>query len=496
MGIKRISRVPGILVLQPGNPGIVSANSEAGKLLNIELDQLVGLDFTELIDFSKVSVRELDREALRAMWRRQLGLATAQVGVMQIKVAGSTSIDVEFAITLIGDKQEIPLLIFAPVDSALQDNKELVAENDRLRLLTDSTLDSIETIDSRGRITFWNKGAERLYGYTEEEILGKEVTMLMPEEQREAHRVIIENTLKDLALSASSASGLDGQLIEMEALHKDGHVFTIEVSNSLVCSGQHAFAVAVSRDITQRKEAEARIEALNRELEDRVVARTKDLEEANMQLRRLAYEVGQVENKERRRLGQLVHDTLGQSVAIARMELSAITDRAPVVAKVIEILDQTVEQTRNLCKQLYPPGLHINGLVPTLEWLAEYMLDEYGLVVETELDLEAEPGSDELRIFFYRSAHELLMNVVKHAGVKTARLRMWTEAGRIFFAVSDNGKGMKPYADGRAYPDKFGLLSVQQQALYFGGILKIQTEHGKGTEVTIAAAVQNNAGGL
>ncbi len=493
MEIKRISRVPGIVVLQPGNSGIVSANPEACKLLNIELDQLVDLDFTDFIDFSAVSVRELDVEAIKAMWRRQLVSVTSQVGVMQLKVKGSVSIEVEFALSVFGEKPKMPLIIFSPISSWMKDNRELIAENDRLRLLTDSTLDSIETIDSRGRIIFWNKGAERLYGYTAEEVLGKEVTLLMPEEYREAHRAVIERTLKDLVHSGISSSGLDGQLIEMEALHKDGHAFMIEVSNSLVCSGQHAFAVAVSRDITQRKEAEARIETLNRELEDRVMARTRDLEAANIQLRRLAYEVGQVEIKERRRLGQLVHDTLGQSVAIARMELSAITDRDPVVAKVIEILDQTVEQTRNLCKQLYPPGLHINGLVPTLEWLAEYMLDEYGLAVETELDLAVEPGSDELRIFFYRSTHELLMNVIKHAGVKAARLSVWGDAGWIFVAVSDNGRGMEPYNDGKAYPDKFGLLSVQQQTLYFGGILKVQTEQGKGTEVTIAAAVQNNA---
>jgi signal transduction histidine kinase len=120
------------------------------------------------------------------------------------------------------------------------------------------------------------------------------------------------------------------------------------------------------------------------------------------------------------------------------------------------------------------------GLVPALQWLAEDLESSHGLAVtileEEELELD-----DNARVTFYRAIRELLINVVKHAGVKKARVRISRDGGVARVAVEDAGVGMPP----RAKRYGFGLLALRERMEQMGGSLEIRGASGTGTTVVV-----------
>jgi PAS domain S-box-containing protein len=115
----------------------------------------------------------------------------------------------------------------------------------RFRSVVQSASDAIVLTDSGGRIISWNKAAERIFGYTEHEILGLPMQLLMPQRRREAfgERCI------------SGESTLIGKTVELEGLRKDGSDFPLEVSLASWSTAEGVFLTGIMRDITDRKEA-------------------------------------------------------------------------------------------------------------------------------------------------------------------------------------------------------------------------------------------------
>ncbi len=129
-------------------------------------------------------------------------------------------------------------------------NKRLRESEERFRLVTQSAGDAIVAADGRGTITFWNRAAEKIFGYVEGEVLGRALTLLMPERYRPAH---------EAGLARAARHGLSrktGVTLELMGLHRNGHEFPLELTMSTwTLEGVRNFA-AVLRDITERKKAE------------------------------------------------------------------------------------------------------------------------------------------------------------------------------------------------------------------------------------------------
>ncbi|MBF0195971.1 MAG: PAS domain S-box protein [Magnetococcales bacterium] len=123
----------------------------------------------------------------------------------------------------------------------------LQASEERFRSVTDSTVDAIISADENGKIIFWNKGAQNIFGYSVEEIVGKAVTKLMPKYLRKKHLVGFERYL------TSGESRFKGDNIELEGLRKNGEKFPLEISISSWVNTDKRFISAVVRDITKRK---------------------------------------------------------------------------------------------------------------------------------------------------------------------------------------------------------------------------------------------------
>ncbi|HSD28564.1 MAG TPA: ATP-binding protein, partial [Vicinamibacteria bacterium] len=272
----------------------------------------------------------------------------------------------------------------------------------------------------------------------------------------------------------------------------------------------------ITQDVTERKVAEEGLQQAKEELERRVRERTAELaatveslreevarrgeaeealRERSNQLRWLAAELTLAEQREQRRLAELLHDELQQLLAAARFRtavLVATAEREELrqAAGVVEsLLDQSIEWSHSLTGELSPTVLHKRGLVPALEWLVPWMKDKHGLTVT----LEAEPGpwttSEDVALLVFRSVRELLFNTVKHACVDRARLRVRHRDGSVEIEVSDEGAGFAPTpADGMSLGGGFGLFSVRERIGLLGGQMEIDSAPGRGTRVLLRVA--------
>ncbi len=127
---------------------------------------------------------------------------------------------------------------------------ELRASELRFRSVVQSAGDAIILADETGRIIFWNKGAEAVFGYREDEIAGAQIETLMPESYRERHRTGLER------FRTTGRSHMVGSTVELEGLRKDGTVFPIELSLASWRSSEGTYFTGIIRDITERKHAE------------------------------------------------------------------------------------------------------------------------------------------------------------------------------------------------------------------------------------------------
>ena len=157
------------------------------------------------------------------------------------------------------DTEELKALIARAVKAkdlsieAATVKQALTASEDRFREVVQTAPDAIVLADGAGHILSWNGAAERLFGYSASEVLGQSMTLIMPERYRATHQSALERvrTTGDLRLK--------GTIVPMHGLHKDGREFPIEMSVSSWISGGQRVHCGIARDITARKEAEARL---------------------------------------------------------------------------------------------------------------------------------------------------------------------------------------------------------------------------------------------
>ncbi len=117
------------------------------------------------------------------------------------------------------------------------------------RAVVETANESIIAINNRGLITFWNKGAETIFGYTPAETIGRPVTMIMPARFREQHKTGLER------MAAEEGSHIIGKMLDLIGLKKDGREFPLELSLSAWRTGDKTFFTGIARDITKRKQA-------------------------------------------------------------------------------------------------------------------------------------------------------------------------------------------------------------------------------------------------
>jgi PAS domain S-box-containing protein len=236
------------------------------------------------------------------------------------------------------------------------------------------------------------------------------------------------------------------------------------------------------------------IEVLRTEIERDQARKTAERRAA--QLRALATELVQTEQKERRRLAGILHDNLQQLLVSAMFSVTAIqkgggseTTRR-TAEQLADTLDEAIRASRSLSADLSPPVLHERGLAAGLQWLGRRMQERHGLDVGIETEAAAEPAAEQVRVFLFEAVRELLLNVVKHAQVSRACVHLRSLGGEeVEVTVADEGVGFDPAQLGvRASSEGgFGLFSIRERLDYLGGRMAVDAAPGRGSRFTIVA---------
>ena len=235
-------------------------------------------------------------------------------------------------------------------------------------------------------------------------------------------------------------------------------------------------------EITQREGRERELKSAYGELNQRAG-----------QLQQLTSQLVQTEQRERKRIAQILHDTLQQQLAAIRLLVGGLAERSPderwkdELLRAEEQIGDAIRTTRTLTTELNPPALAQDGLIGGLEWLAKWMEQKHGLRVELSFDNRRIDMSEDTKMLLFDSIRELLFNVVKHAEAPFARvgLEAFNGAG-LRITVSDQGRGFDPQALRAAGPEGgFGLFSIRERLQTFGGRLQVDSAVGRGTRFAL-----------
>lgn len=269
----------------------------------------------------------------------------------------------------------------------------------------------------------------------------------------------------------------------------------------------------------ERKQTEQQLKAAKDELEERVRRRTKDLQNtvealhsevnerlrteqalrtSQVQLRSMASELSLVEERERRSIALLLHDHIGQLLAMSKIKLgdvkkaghSGVLDEP--VAEVRNLIDQAIAATRSLTLQISPPMLYTLGLGAAVETICEKFKSDYGIECIFKDDENPKELSDDFRAVLFRSVGELLLNVAKHAKADKVIVSLARTNKHLELKVQDNGIGFEPdeFHIKPAAQMGFGLLSIRERLTHLGGTFEIKSTPGEGTTVTLTAPLQ------
>lgn len=217
------------------------------------------------------------------------------------------------------------------------------------------------------------------------------------------------------------------------------------------------------------------------------------LERLTRQLRAMAVHSTEIEERERRRIARIIHEDFQQSLvaSILRLgELKQLTKDGPLQQAVSEVdkqLHAAVKVSRSLTSELSPQVLYRLGLGEALVPLVKDFEEKFGLRVKLDIDPHARLADEVLSIVLYRAARELLLNVVKHAGVKAATVQLERYEDNVVLIVSDEGRGFEETgANDTKLGSGFGLFGLRERIEQFGGHVEIDSAAGLGTQVTIA----------
>jgi len=344
----------------------------------------------------------------------------------------------------------------------------LYESEEKYRQLVSSTTDTIMLFDADTReFIEVNKACENLYGYSREEFLNLKHTDITaePKESEDSIKKTVQGKLQRVPVRYHRK--------------KDGTTFPVEISASSFMLAGRRVVCGVVRDIAKRKQAEEK------------------LHHYQEQLRSLVSELSLIEERERRKLATQLHDQVGQTLAITKIklgalqELSSSTHLAESVDEISKLIEQTIQDARSLTFELSPPILYELGLDAAVEWLTEQMQKQYGIQIDFEGDRHSRPLDQNIRVFLFLAVRELLMNVVKHAKARKAKVVIRRGGNTIRVTVQDDGVGF----DISKIRTGFGLFSIRERLHHLGGHLEIETGHDKGSRFTIVLLIKSKKKG-
>jgi len=328
-----------------------------------------------------------------------------------------------------------------------------------LRSILNTAVDAIITIDLQGVVRGFNRAAAKMFGYLADEVVGQNIRMLMPEPYASEHDGYLERYLR------TGEAHIIGVGREVVARRKDGTLFPIDLAVSQV--DQLGRFTGILRDLTARR-------ALERE-------------------------VIECTTVEQQRIGQEIHDNLGQRLTGAAMLAKALERKleqrelpeAETARRVTEQLRLALDEAHRLAHGLQPVDIDPRGLVAALKSLAHEFEATTSIKCRVDSAHFTEFSGRHAATHLYRIAQEALQNVAKHAQASEVMIRIGTQESQLQLAIEDNGVGL---GTGRGRKGGLGLHTMQYRAGIIGAQFNATNASHRGTVIQCILPLDRNSG--
>ncbi|NGZ01565.1 MAG: hypothetical protein CV090_00755 [Nitrospira sp. WS238] len=312
-----------------------------------------------------------------------------------------------------------------------------------------------------GGIVYWNRGAEELYGWRSDEVIGHSSHTLL--------NTSSSATTKEMEARLAQEGRWYGEVTHVA---KDGRQLIIESRHVRVMYGGQEYALESNRDITERKQAE---EALHRQ---------------QVQLEELTSKLLTAQEHERRRIARDLHDDVSQRLAALVLEVASFeshpsvmrADLAQSLTALRQGLEQVSDDVHSLAYRLHPSLLEHAGLRPAVEDHVQQVSRRTGLPIRLKIaGVSAAVPLDHATCLF-RVMQESVQNVVKHAQATLVTVHLRGSSKGFGLSVTDNGKGFN-VKELSAQKQGLGLSSMEERLRQLQGAFQIESRLSQGTKV-------------
>ena len=346
-------------------------------------------------------------------------------------------------------------LILAAVISEHRRSEEVVSERATLLDLANDAI-LVRALDDT--LTYWNRGAERLYGWKSEEVLGRPVQEILQTE--------FPQPLSEIKAQILREGSWEGELGHSQ---RDGSRIFVSSRWTLWSDpgGKPLGFLELNTDITERKRAEE-------------------------SLRSLSARLLTMQDDERRRIARELHDSAGQVLVALALNLASLKQDAKsqgeraerVYNESLELLHRLTQELRTMSYLLHPPLLEEAGLPAAIRWFAEGFATRTNIGVEVDIAADLPRMSQETEMAIFRLVQEALTNVHRHSGSASAAVRLIEDAENVVVEVEDRGKGMPSEITNSAQAGNVGvgLQGMRERIRQVGGRLEIRSGQG-GTNI-------------
>jgi PAS domain S-box-containing protein len=341
--------------------------------------------------------------------------------------------------------------------------------NRDLAAIVESSEDAIICISLDGRVLSWNSGAESVYGYSAAEMVGGDLSVIVPPELMEEFSARLDTRRR----------GERVENFETVRVKKDGTRIDVSVSVSAIkdAKGRSFASASITRDISERKRVE-------------------------LELQRLTSHLLNLQDTERRRIARELHDVTAQNMFVINMNLSRLqrgrvdpSEAQVVLAESRELCDQALQEIRTLSYLLHPPMLDQAGLAGALRWYVSGFIKRSGIDIKILTGPEIGRLPSDVETALFRIVQESLTNIRRHSGSSSAEIKLEKEESQVVLQIRDHGRGMPKPVPAEASSAELlgvGIAGMRQRIHQFGGVLEIESSD-QGMLVTAKVPITNGA---
>ena len=430
---------------------IVYCNRRLVELLGSPLQELIGSSLSRF-------VAPAELPGFKALLAR--GKQYASKGEFNLQIPGAPAVPVQLSFSTLDGR------VLCVIVTDVTEHKLAQAGLQRLAAIVESAEDAIVSEDLHGTILTWNPAAERFFGYRGEEMIGRDISQLIPENRPAEEAAVIEMARKGVRI----------QHYETIRHKKDGTPLAVSVTISPVrdAEGNILGVSKIMRDISERQRAEQRARMFSQEI---VAAR----------------------EEERRRVSSALHHDVGSLAVGMSAYLDAIEKdlRSGKPAQALQwmnwtrkLFDQSVARLKNLAVEIRPPELDVLGLSAALKQHFSRITKQRGTRIRFRETRQGPPVSANAATILFRVAQEALTNAIQHGRAKQVDVDFRASKEEIRLTVRDNGKGFDPSQPRRRATPQLGLRVMREMAASAGGAFAVESRRGKGTTVRLSLPME------